>query len=78
MSGLVSISNLTLDGEFAFYLPIKAVINETNPKLIKNAGGEILERYHQSRSARVKSLDIARDFAGKAIGDTGDATDATS
>jgi len=78
-TGLVAISNLTLDGEFAYYLPIAALINETDPRLVMRAGGEILERYHQKTSSRSKSLDIERNaVTGAAIGDTGDATDGTS
>jgi len=70
-TGLIWVRNLTLDGDYAFAIPLTAYLNETIPKVIMQAGGEILERYNLDRGKRVVSKDeISRDFTGAAIGET--------
>ena len=44
-SGMVSVRNLTLEGEYGFYIGLDTLLNETDPKVVRNAGGEILERF---------------------------------
>ena len=68
-SGLISVRNLSLDGDYGFYIGIAAFLNETDPKLVMRAGGEILERFNQHRGERKKDTIIQRDFKGSAIGD---------
>lgn len=72
-TGLVAVFNTQLSGRYGFYLPIAAIINETDPKLVMRAGGEILERYHQTTGAAPERAEIQRKFTGEAIGDTADA-----
>lgn len=68
-SGLISVRNLSLDGDYGFYIGIGDFLNETTPKLVMRAGGEILERFNQHRGERKKDVAIERDFKGSAIGD---------
>lgn len=68
-TGLITVRNLSLRGEYGFVLPITTFINETTPKIIMRAGGEILERFNQSREGRHLGDTIQRDFTGGAIGD---------
>jgi hypothetical protein len=72
-TGLVSVRNLSLHGEYGFYLSIAAILNETDPKLVMLAGGEILERYWQGRGKRPAHVDKVVDIRGNAMGDTADA-----
>jgi hypothetical protein len=67
-TGIVSVRNLDLDGDYGFYIPLMNLLNETDPKIVRNAGGEILERYNLDRTFR-KEYDITRDFKGDAVGD---------
>ena len=67
-TGVVSVRNNTLDGDYGFYIPLSKLLNETNPQLVMLAGGEILERYNQQASIR-NQYEINRDFTGSAIGD---------
>lgn len=73
-TGLIAVKNMALNGDYGFYLPIAGLINETDPKLVMRAGGEVLERYRLDRGKMPELVDVERDFLGKAIGDT----DATS
>ena len=68
-TGLVAVRNLDLNGDYGFYIPLLNLLNETNPKIVRNAGGEILERYNMDRQFR-HTHDITRDFKGDAVGDT--------
>jgi len=67
-SGVVSVRNLDLNGEYGFNVPLTNLLNETDPKIIRTAGGEILERYNMDRTYR-KQFDITRDYKGDAVGD---------
>jgi len=67
-TGLVGVRNLDLDGNYGFYLPILTVLNETDTKIVRTAGGEILERY--AVKCPTDLYRVKRDFTGAAIGDT--------
>lgn len=67
-SGVVSVRNISLDGEYGFYIPLTKLLNDTENRIIMQAGGEILERYFQDAGKRT-DYDIKRDFTGSAIGD---------
>ncbi len=67
-TGLVAVRNLSLDGDYGFYIPLMKLLNETDPKLVMLAGGEILERYNMHAGMR-KEFNIEKDFKGDAIGD---------
>ena len=67
-TGLASVRNLDLDGDYGFYIPLMNLLNETTPRIVKMAAGEILERYNMDRTYR-KQFDIEKDFTGAAIGD---------
>ncbi len=67
-TGVVSVRNQSLDGDYGFYIPLKSLLNETDPTLVMRAGGEILERYRVHQDAS-KQYDIKRDFTGAAVGD---------
>lgn len=69
-SGMFSVKNLDLDGEYGFVSNIASYL--TNPerhKMIMRAGGEVLERYNQNRGAKPGKIDIVRNIRGNAIGD---------
>jgi len=67
-TGIVSIRNLELNGDYGFCIPLDKLLNETDPKIVMQACGEILERHRMDVGAR-KQFNIKRDFAGSAIGD---------
>jgi len=67
-SGVVSVRNLDLNGDYGFNIPLLNLLNETDPKIVMRAGGEILERYNMDCAYR-KEFDITRDFKGDAVGD---------
>ncbi len=67
-TGVVSVRNQSLDGDYGFYIQLNRLLNETTPTLVMRAGGEILERYKMQATAR-KEFDIKRTFSGEAIGD---------
>jgi len=69
-TGLISVRNTSLHGDYGFYIGIQDFLTETNPKLVMRAGGEILERFNQAREGRSDRTIIHRDFTGGAIGDT--------
>ena len=70
-TGVVTVRNLDLDGEYGFIIPIVKIVNETDPgRIVMRAAGEVLERYRQQRGGRPSSYDIERNFKGQAIGDT--------
>ena len=68
-TGLANIRNLDLNGDYGFQIPLIKLLNETTPRIVKMAAGEILERYSMDCAAR-NQYDITRDFTGAAIGDT--------
>jgi hypothetical protein len=67
-SGVVTIRNLTLNGDWGYAIPLNVVLTETDPRVVRLAGGEILERHYQAATAR-KSNIIDRNFDGSAVGD---------
>jgi len=69
ITGIVTVHNLNLSGEWGFILKIDALINDPSPKPIILAGGELLERFNLSRGKlREDELDsVKRDLRGAAI-----------
>ena len=49
MGGVVHIYNLNLSGKWGFLMKVKDVIEDGWKKRIRDAGGELLERYNLSR-----------------------------
>lgn len=68
-SGMISVRNISLHGDYGFYIGIADFLNETTPKIVMRAGGEILERFNQQAAGRRDGAVIQRDFTGGAIGD---------
>jgi hypothetical protein len=65
-TGLVSVRNLDLNGDYGFYISIDKCADDG---VIMRAGGEILERYNMD--CTFKKYDATNlDFTGAAIGDT--------
>jgi hypothetical protein len=70
-TGMVQIRNFSLSGEWGFNLHMTKVQEDVSGKLIRDAGGEILERYRVSRGTiKHQQVDeLATDFAGRALVD---------
>jgi hypothetical protein len=70
-TGMVQIRNLSLSGDWGFNLHMTKVQEDVSGKLIRDAGGEILERYRVSRGMiKHQQVDeLATDFAGRALVD---------
>ncbi len=67
-SGMVSVRNLSLDGDYGFYIPINKFTSDIST--VMRAGGEILERYNMERAKRkTNGTEIKRDFTGAAKGE---------
>lgn len=68
---MIQIRNLSLSGEWGFNLHMTRVLNDTTGKLLRDAGGEILERYRVKRGAinHDKVEELPTDFAGRIIVD---------
>jgi len=69
MDGVVGVKSMRLSGNWGFILHANKIDNDY--KAVVNAGGEILERYHQSRGKfdQVKYADLAMDDKGQLSGD---------
>ena len=50
-AGMLSVYNLSLSGEWGFYIKLREVMDVNGPKRVVMAGGEILERYRMKRGA---------------------------
>lgn len=69
---LVNIRCINLSGQYGYTLHIPAIYSASEwKKNVRNAGGEILERYRQSRRGLNEQdvLQAKRDFAGRLLFD---------
>ena len=71
MGGVVHIYNLNLSGKWGFLLKIKDVVEDGWKKVLKNAGGELLERYHLARGRMNQNqyMALPTDKFGQLIAD---------
>lgn len=71
-TGMVQIRNLSLSGDWGFNLHMSRVQEDPSGKIIRDAGGEILERYRVSRGfIKHEQIDeLPTDFAGRIAVDT--------
>lgn len=70
-TGMVQVRNLSLSGDWGFNLHMRRVQEDVSGKIIRDAGGEILERYRVKRGAinHDKVEELPTDFAGRIIVD---------
>jgi hypothetical protein len=68
-TGLVSVYNMALSGEWGFILHCDRLLNDPSMKLVVMAGGELLERYNLSRgTAKNHEYDnLEFDIKGNAV-----------
>lgn len=69
-TGVVSVRNLDLDGNFGFVIPLHVLLYDIELTSVVMGAGEILERYGQRAGWKPEALDIDRDLKGNAVGDT--------
>ena len=71
-TGMVQVRNLTLSGEWGFNLHLSKVVNDVDLKLVRDAGGEILERFKVRRGiANENEIDgLKKNFMGLYMPDT--------
>lgn len=69
-TGVVSVRNLTLNGDYGFIVHLAKLVNDVEMNLVRNLAGELLERYGQRAMARPEVVEVDRDIKGNAIGDT--------
>lgn len=69
-SGVVSVRNLTLNGDYGFIVHLNRLEHDIDLKLVRDLAGELLERYGQRAAARPQVVEVDRDIKGNAIGDT--------
>ena len=69
MDGVVGVKSMRLSGNWGFVLHANKIDNDY--KVVVNAGGEILERYRQSRGKfnQTKYEDLKMDDRGRLNGD---------
>ena len=69
MDGVVGVKSMRLSGNWGFLLHANKIDNDY--KVVVNAGGEILERYRQSRGKFNQTLyeDLDMDSKGRLNGD---------
>lgn len=72
--GVVQVRNLLITGKYGFQIPITWLSNHDDlVKIIKDNGGQLLERYGLSRDWRADSetevSNMKRDYKGEAVGD---------
>lgn len=69
--GMCSVLNMSLDGEWGFYIRINEIQDDPSLKKIRQYGGELLERFRVSRKKfnpdEVQSVE--RDFRNRLVVD---------
>lgn len=75
-SGVVEVKNLTIHGDYGFLLHLKMLVHDTNLELVKQAGGELLERCGLPATLRPENMEsyVKRDIRGNVEMDTHGAT----
>lgn len=65
-TGIATVFNLRLSGKWGFIIKLSEIIHDPSMKKVKQAGGEILERYRVSRGRidHDQIDDLPLDFAG--------------
>lgn len=65
-TGIATVFNLRLSGRWGFIIKLSEILHDPSMKRVKQAGGEILERYRISRGALNQDQidDLAVDHAG--------------
>lgn len=70
-TGVVTVKNLNLSGDYGFVLHLEQLMTDTDLKLPVVAGGELLERCNLPRGPRPENTEhLKRDLKGQVIGDT--------
>jgi hypothetical protein len=69
--GIVTISSTELSGKYGFIMKLQDVLDDPSMRRVRDAGGEYLERFHQSRAGfNVNDYTAAPvDFMGNLIPD---------
>lgn len=65
-TGMITVQNFTLSGEWGFYLHYTKVLEDPDLKIVMRAGGEILERYKLSRGKA--NQDIIQELPSDLLG----------
>lgn len=67
-SGLVSVRNMNIDGEFGFVIHLARLVHDNDLKVVVDAGGEILERCNLPRGPKPEVLTgLERGLRGDVI-----------
>ncbi len=66
-SGVVTVRNLNIHGQYGFVIPIRDLYSDVDLKLVTMAGGELLERCNLPRSRYTMDIKIEKDYNGNAV-----------